>query len=405
MGAKRFSFIGEQLVNNGHAVEVLARQIMPDERQDPTLPQPGKVHWVRSILPKRLLGRGLMTRIYNRLMVDVLGMPDPEVGWLPHSILAGYRACKRFQPDVILATGPSFSAFVTATILSRCTGVPLILDYRDPWTVFAWSDDAFGRRMRSPIRRKLEQWAVSSASGAIFVTARMLASFKANHQGRRPELLGVIPNGFSDNIELSAEVLIPDSLNILYAGTIYGQRRISALAQATELLKDYLVSQDLKVAIHIFGELKAEDRERVTALGLSHLIHEHKPVEHRQILGYMRAADVLFLPSGGDVSYALPFKTFDYLSVGRPILAISPRDSELSDLMASVDCGELAEADEPKAIAHALKNLIDRARSYRYSGREQFTWRRLASLYEEAIEQVVNGRDYSGKKKAADNDR
>ena len=389
VGAKRFSFIGEQWENEGHEVEILARRIRSDEAKDATLPRPGRVHWIGSVFPRQLSRKGLIAQLYNRLISGFIGVPDPEVGWLPSSVLVGRRVCKAFKPDVIVATGPSFTSFLSGTTISRSMGVPLILDYRDPWTAFEWSDTRYGRRMKSPLRRRMEQWTVGSASALVFATESMLTRFKANSNAKMPELLRVISNGFNDQLSIPRMDLPADAFNILYTGNMYGERKLSTLAQAIEALRCRKGWEDANFAIHIFGKIKGDDRERLTAMGLMRLVHEYSPVGHTEVLRYMKAADALFLPSGSDVSYALPFKVFDYLSVRRPILAVSPDGSAVAKLMAEIDCGEVSKVDEPLAIADALQNLVMRTSEYSYAGRENFMWQKVANQYAELIRNVI----------------
>ncbi len=67
------------------------------------------------------------------------------------------------------------------------------------------------------------------------------------------------------------------------------------------------------------------------------MIKEHDFVKYQTIIKHMKAADILFLPSGFDVKYAIPFKLFDYLSVKRPIFAVAPRNSAVAALMNQID--------------------------------------------------------------------
>lgn len=389
VGAKRFSFIGEQFERQGHEVEVLARRIRQHEAQDPTLPQPERVHWISSVFPHHVEADGLFSRIYNRILVSVIGMPDPEIGWLPSSIIAGRRIGRRFEPDVIIATGPPFTAFLTGSILSRSVDAPLILDYRDPWTAFDWPDTPQGRLMKSPRRRRLEKWAVESAGAAVFATESMQERFAANFDGRAPRIQAVITNGFEEPLGLEPKSIFDGGFNVIYAGSMYGERKVANLAIALKQLTHRRDVEPGQFAVHIFGRIGLDDREKLKAESVEHLVHEHAPVAHREIRQYMKGADALFLPSGGDVFYALPFKTFDYLSVCRPILAVTPPGSALAKFMGQVDCGEVAYRDDVVSIADALQRLMTRACDYSFAGRENFTWQEVANRYIGLAEEVV----------------
>lgn len=392
VGAKRFAFIAAHLERRGHEIETIARRIRRHELRDPTLPQPGRTHWIGSIFWHELPGRSLTARVYNRIVIGFLGMPDQEAGWLPPSVIAGRRVCKRFKPDIIIATAPTLTALMIGRLLSKDSGVPLVIDYRDPLTAFDWPDTSRGRLMRSPLRRKLERWVVRSAAAAVFSTQLIRGPFIDSFNKCAPKFLRVITNGFDELVSVEPSAIRANSFNIVYAGSLYGERRISTLLEA---LEELLVNRGSKetFAVHIFGSIPPGERARIEAIGLGNLLHEHAPVDHQQLVRYLKAADVLFLSSGSDMRYSLPYKTFDYLSVRRPILAVSPPGSAVATLFAEVDCGEVALADERQPIADALERLLGRQGDYSFAGIQEFTWARLAGRYEDLLHEVIANRD------------
>ena len=54
---------------------------------------------------------------------------------LPGAVREGRKLLRETRHDVILVSGPPFSSFLIGAKLSRETGVPLVLDYRDEWTI------------------------------------------------------------------------------------------------------------------------------------------------------------------------------------------------------------------------------------------------------------------------------
>ena len=112
-------------------------------------------------------------------------------------------------------------------------------------------------------------------------------------------------------------------------------------------------------------------------------------VSYQEIQRVMRKADILFLLSGDDVSYAIPYKFFDYLSVRRPILAVASKQSMVERLMATVDCGEYADFSDPAEIRRALTKLIANSRSYSFEGVDQFHWSTAAEKYFHLIDEVT----------------
>src|SRR5262249_54326078 len=59
--------------------------------------------------------------------------PDPQILWMPNAVREGLRWLREVPHQAILATAPPFSSFLIGAQLSRRTGLPLVLDYRDEW--------------------------------------------------------------------------------------------------------------------------------------------------------------------------------------------------------------------------------------------------------------------------------
>lgn len=390
VGAKRFSFLSEKFEKLGYEVDTLTIRWRRDDQIDTTLPVPGRVHRIACVLPHEVRGDGLLAKLYNRIVSSVICVPDNFVGWLPASLAKGLRIAKRIKPNIIIATGPPFTAFLTGVFLSKATGVPLVLDYRDPWSLFDWSDSRFGKRMKGRPNRFLERWAVGHASALVFTSGVMRERFEANYVGIHSAIVRVITNGFNEPSDIAPASLTPDAINILYAGSFYGQRRLCVLIDALEQLQSRPGFGNLQFSIHIFGSLLPDDRHQIAKTGLKHAVHEHAQVDHKTILNFMRAADILYLPSGSHVTYALPFKVFDYLSVRRPILAVTPAESAVARLVSKLDCGEVAE-DMAAAVADALGRILRRQQEYKFSNREKYTWASIAGRYSQLMEELVAG--------------
>ena len=80
-------------------------------------------------------GHAALTRgkaMLRKLAAGVL-QPDPQVLWMPAAWRAATHLLRRTQHDAIIASGPPFSSFLLGAALSRRSGLPLILDYRDEW--------------------------------------------------------------------------------------------------------------------------------------------------------------------------------------------------------------------------------------------------------------------------------
>ncbi|MHA1408516.1 MAG: hypothetical protein ACTSSG_14215, partial [Candidatus Heimdallarchaeaceae archaeon] len=86
----------------------------------------------------RLREIGYKTKILAMLELlnidKLLFFPDIYFPWIKRAVKEGNLAIEKTKPDKILVTGPPFTSFVVAYKLAIKHNLPLILDYRDPWS-------------------------------------------------------------------------------------------------------------------------------------------------------------------------------------------------------------------------------------------------------------------------------
>ncbi len=385
VGAKRFTFLAAEM-ERGKDFDVFV--LTSDDKgknkcDSPTKEVPGKVTRVRGILPYPIKRKGAWSRAYMRLMESFIAVPDPFCGWMIPAIFQGLRLIRKNNIETIISTGPPATILLVGAILARLTGKKLILDYRDPWTGYAWPQ----KKLLAPwLQRRLERWSVRQASALVFVTEKMVEYFQ-NHFGDTalpPRFM--IPNGFDDSTAI--EPIVSDEPGrkvILYAGSFYGERSIwLVLTPLLDLISRGIVGRQ-SVRLHVFGSIPENDKKKIKKEGVEDLVREHAPVGYEEIFRRMKGADILFLPSGRDFDYAVPFKFYDYLRVQRPILAIAPRNSAVASLMKDIDCGVITVISLPVSIRNGLEVILQQEKPYFFSGIEKYRWGSLAEEYRKVI--------------------
>ena len=388
VGGKRFSFLSRYLAKWCGEYHVLARRNKaPVEDSEAFV---GNVHRFRAFPYYSPQTSRWITRQFLKIWARWLCIADPHCGWVVPATFHGIRMCRKHRIESIIVTVPRFSALIAAILISRITGTALIVDYRDPWTNHRTS---FPGLFGASISRYIERSAVRRASAVVFCSDAMKDQFVKAFEADAPDRLEVIYNGFEAQSDKNLDQT-PKSgrINMVYAGSFYGRRQFSVIAPVlAEMVRDGEISA-AGFRLHLYSSLRAQDLGLIRDLRLDDIVEVHGVVPYQEIQEVMRQSDILFLLSGDDFSYAVPFKFFDYLRANRPMLAVAPKGSMVERLMSEVDCGEYADFANRAEIRRALSKLIANRGSYSFEGASRFHWSSAARRYFRLIQDVTNNR-------------
>jgi glycosyltransferase involved in cell wall biosynthesis len=313
------------------------------------------VSWIGDKLA-RLVGADLQHDPLRRLLF----FPDVHIGWIPHCVVKSLAIIRRHRVSVIYVTCSPFSAAVTGLILKKLTGLPLVLDFRDPWSFNDHNVDvAYLRRLIRFAERRL----VAGCDALVANTATSAHAYRElypEHAGR----IAQIYNG------INAPPWVPATpapcFTLLYVGAFYNIEYFDLLF---ETVKEVFGAREIRIEFAGFESAalkRAIDRhgmrERVTLHGFI-----EAPAELQRI--YRRASALLyyngFKEDGTLITSVVRAKLYDYLATGVPILAIAP-PGEVSELLArfspaSVNVsGDLRTDNLRTAFVRALEGAYER---------------------------------------------
>jgi colanic acid biosynthesis glycosyl transferase WcaI len=145
--------------------------------------------------------------------------------------------------------------------------------------------------------------------------------------------------------------------------------------------------------------------EGVRKQALVHYSQEHElqnvlflPFQPRkQFSDMMAAADVGFVTlNNASASFSLPSKTFNIMASARPILAVTPPDSEIAHLVKTWECGINVPVGQPVQLARTILKIrsslgwLETAGQNGRKALEQYYSRqRCVPLYEATLQQAI----------------
>lgn len=388
VGGKRFTNLVRNWTEAGWRVGVVTADTAAYDRLDQSLTHAGEVFRAPVNPLPRYRGNSGVKRLLHRIWGRSLISIDRQQGWIAPAVRLAMRAAEEVRPEAIVATGPPFSAFAAGIRTAGKLRVPLVLDYRDPWTTQISS--RFPPPL-GPLRgRRIESLALNRAVAVVGCTERLTEQVRSGF-GCTDRKFYTITNGFED-IRPWAAGGGGTEFRIVHAGSFYGNRSLAPLINGVLEMR----KKGIKVRIRsIGGPVTGRDWREFRARGCEDCISDEDPLPHDMALDAMARADVLYLPSGGDVSYALPYKFFDYLSAGRPILAVCPADSAVSDYVNRTSCGGAFAPDDPAGIAGFLSEVHSGA-APEPRGLEEFLWSSLAGEYGRVVEKSCSATPSGG---------
>jgi glycosyltransferase involved in cell wall biosynthesis len=255
----------------------------------------------------------------------------------------------------------------------------------------------------TPSRRKLERLErrerrVWRRAPAYVTITRALADDLAERYGPRPNVF-VVPDGASfDAVAQDRSVPEPaapsDRPRAIagYAGHLYPWKGVDVLVRALALAPDLH-------GLIVGGHPAEPDRARVDALvaelGLAERVEITGLLPFGDVRPRLRRASILVLPNSASAisdRYTSPLKLFEYLTLGRPIVASNL--PAIREVLTHERTALLVPPDDPAALARALERLAADGGLAASLGRaahvlaSQYTWtqrgRRLAAALEAA---------------------
>ncbi len=249
--------------------------------------------------------------------------PDVDAGWYAWALVRGLALIARERPDVLYATGGPWTTFLVARDLARLTHLPLVLDYRDPWT----ANPAVIRT-----GNRFEKWAlgmektvVRRAHWIVANTDVLRETLITTHGEAVGKRTVVIHNSFDAADYETPEPPRESVFTLSYAGALYDAHSPEPILRAVAALIERRPDLRGRFRVRLVGSGAPRVGSQVRALGLEDVILVQEPVSHAEAVRLQRAAHALLLlltvPS--DHSTFVPSKLFEYVAARRPIFAVT----------------------------------------------------------------------------------
>jgi len=300
----------------------------------------------------------IIPRLIRRLWESLL-VPDGKVLW-NRNVKKGLKEIVRnHEPDVFFITSTPWSTFLLAPYLKKEFSIPIVLDYRDPWTLTILNRNSIIKK----INLYLEKKSVASADLITTASYHMIDYIKQSlgPLGERKKFVG-FPYGFNGDF-FKKEILKIEPINpnleikASFAGFVHGSSSAKIILSGIKfaIQKDKYLAKKLK--IDCFGTLFGQSgkaQRLIEEYNLNSQVSLYPFLSYNEFLKVLRKSSFLILPLGqsGPHMTLYPTKFFDYLGVKRPILYVGD-DGQVSETIKKCNAG-LCSKPDPSSVADAL---------------------------------------------------
>jgi len=336
------------------------------------LPQKLKIIRVNDTIGKllNLCDKKLSSFIMYQLdrLSKVLFFPDEKLVWSIMSVIK-YRASIKsdLNIDLIYASGFPWSSLLLGYWLKKYTNRPLILDFRDGWSI---SPNPLWRRFY--FHRKMERKIIEAADKVIFATEGLRTEY-AKQYPNFSRKFKTIYNGFDPDffpVEIAKKRLRRSSqMKLLYAGSLSDSippknrsRTIIPLLNGLNNIKNRHPEIYEKISFEVYSNDIPNTRKFILNESLSDKVTLRSKIGYKEIIGKMFESDVLLLIVMNDIfsKYIAPAKLYEYIAVGKPILALTPAFSEAFKIIQKYKLGSIVTYENlEEDLVDKLSRLID----------------------------------------------
>jgi len=311
----------------------------------------------------KTISKGIITNtkkqsLIQKLLLYIRGnffIPDARKFWIKPSVKYLRSYLLNHQIDLIITTGPPHSIHLIGNELKNQLDIRWIADFRDPWTTIGYHNKLKLTKRSLKRHKALEKKVLANADHIVVTSFTTQVEFK--EITNTP--VSVITNGY--DLESLDTVTLDTKFTISHIGSLLSGRDPKLLWKALYDLsrEDKLFAESLQ--LQLIGTVSEDVVQSIKEAGLNDFLMLKGYVPHGEAIKIQRSSQVLLLIEIDSpvTKCIIPGKLFEYMASERPIIAIGPKDADISRLIKETNSGVFFEHVEYESVKVFLRECFD----------------------------------------------
>lgn len=268
---------------------------------------------------------------------------------------AAYLALRLRRPEhfAIITSGPPHMTHEGGRRLSIRTGLPLVMDMRDPWSLSPRLYEGHASPVWYRLAERYEKAAVERAALIVANTAPARDALAERYPARSNDMIAVMNGADDDPLPPSAH---STRFLIRYAGTIYTRMDPLFLLRGAARVVRELQLTPADFGVDFLGAFDGPGQIQISAIarneGIADFVTVTARQPHAKAMEFMAGATMLVTFAGWS-NITIPAKTFECMRFDAWLLALSDRGSA-NDLLLQNTGADSLDTEDVDAIAAAI---------------------------------------------------
>lgn len=297
-------------------------------------------------------GKGITARLMGTALTDRIR----SMSWVSKAVIAGLVVSRKEKYDFVLSRVAPQYGHLPALIVSKTMRIPWIASWSDPMPPQK-APPPYGGGLSAKISLFADLYCktiVSIADWHIFPCERLMRYYWKMYPALEKKSSGIPHIALKSFIIPQTET--EDVFSLCHTGSIVFRNPSVFLEGLKRFIAESMPTETVKVIF--IGNSKKEVLAKVRESGVSEIVWAESPKTYEETQLNAAAACVLVvIEAPCEEGIFSPSKFVDFVQTGRPILAVSPVNGTLHDVLSSKGGGIAADCRSVESVKDAITNL------------------------------------------------